>query len=156
MRMGFVSDYLTVEEQEMFRKRAIPMRIWWKGEGAILGYDIPDSQILCTIDRKNHIYLFYLGKDRTLNDPTERNFALVWDDLSGNTGIQFTIKRKYVGEYILGVGCDMEWYNLKLDLSDKLYQKRNTILDKIKEALTVYGVDGDPDPQPNVNINFDF
>ena len=25
----FVNDYLTVEEQEMFEKRAIPMGVWW-------------------------------------------------------------------------------------------------------------------------------
>ena len=37
----FVNDYLTVEEQEMFEKRAIPMGVWWRGKGAILGCDLP-------------------------------------------------------------------------------------------------------------------
>ena len=154
--MGFVNDYLTKEEREMFRKRAIPIGVWWRGKGAILGYDKSDSELLCTIDRENQIYLFDLGKDHASEDYNEYNFALVWYDLNDDKGIQFTIQRKYVGDYIIGVGCDMEWYNIKLGLSDKLYSKRKIILDIIKEALTVYGVDGYPDLQPNVNINFDF
>ena len=30
-KMGFVNDYLTIEEQEMFRKRAIPNGATWRG-----------------------------------------------------------------------------------------------------------------------------
>ena len=56
----FVNDYLTDEEQEMFRKRAIPNGAHWRGEGAILGYE-PYDLMPCTVDRENHVYLFDLG-----------------------------------------------------------------------------------------------
>jgi len=55
MKMGFVNDYLTDEEQEMFRKRAIPNGATWKG--GILGYE-PYDNVRCTIDRENLVYLF--------------------------------------------------------------------------------------------------
>ena len=49
----------TKEEQEMFRKRAIPNGATWRG--GILGYEGCDD-VRCTIDRENHVYLFDLGK----------------------------------------------------------------------------------------------
>ena len=154
-KMGFVNDYLTVEEQEMFEKRAIPMGVWWRGKGAILGCDLP-NKVRCTIDRENHVYLFNIGKHHDAEDLDVENFKLVWDDLLGNDSISFSLKEKPIGEYRKGLGYDSLWYNLKLYLPDELYSKRDVIVDKIKEALTTYGFSGTPGSKTEVRINFDF
>ncbi|ESL04058.1 hypothetical protein GCWU000282_00404 [Catonella morbi ATCC 51271] len=155
MKMGFVNDYLTVEEQEMFEKRAIPMGVWWQGKGAILGCDLP-NKVRCTIDRENHVYLFNLGKDHSTYDLDVENFKMVWDYLGKNKGIAFTMKREFVGEYKFGIGNDIVWNNFNLYLSDELYPKREIIVDKIKEAMRTYGTGGGVGTKPKYKIEFDF
>ena len=111
----FANDYLTVEEQEMFEKRAIPMGVWWRGKGAILGCDLP-NKVRCTIDRENHIYLFDLGKYHDALDFDLYNFQFVWDDVLGNRGVTFTMKYEDIGEYVDGIVRDVIWKEFKLNL----------------------------------------
>jgi hypothetical protein len=153
--MGFVNDYLTDEEQEMFRKRSIPIGVWWRGKGAVLGYK-PGDLVSCTIDRENNVYLFNLGKHHDAEDIDVENFKLVWDDLCGNEAIDFSTKAKFVGDYREGLGYDIMWYNFVLSVTDDLYAKRQLIIDKIKEALTAFGVRGTPGLRTGVNVKFDF
>ena len=55
-KMGFVNDYLTDEEQELFRKKAVhygnPL---YRERCGILGYE-PYSTVKCTVDREKQIY----------------------------------------------------------------------------------------------------
>ena len=155
IKSEFVNDYLTVEEQEMFEKRAIPMGVWWRGKGAILGCDLP-NKVRCTVDRENHVYLFNIGKHYDAEDLDVENFKMVWDDLRRDESIDFTTKEKFVGEYREGLGYDIMWYNFKLSLPGDLYSKRQLIIDKIKEALTAYSVGGTSGLRTGVNVNFDF
>ena len=134
----FVNDYLTVEEQEMFEKRAIPMGVWWRGKGAILGCDLP-NKVRCTIDRENHIYLFDLGKYHDALDFDLYNFQFVWDDVLGNRGVTFTMKYEDIG-----------------NLPYELHSKRELIIDKIKEAMQTFGTSGDPGYKPSYKAYFDF
>ena len=153
-KKGFVNDYLTKEEQEMFRKRAIPNGATWKG--GILGYE-PYDLVPCTVDRENHIYLFDLGKYHDALDLDLYNFELVWDDVLGNIGVTFTMKYESIGEYVDGVGRDIIWKEYKLNLPYKLHSKRELIIDKIKEAMYTYGITGRPGaPIPEYKIEFDF
>ena len=156
-KMGFVNDYLTDEEQEMFRKRAIPNGAHWRGEGAILGYE-PYDLMPCTVDRENHVYLFDLGTYHDALDYDLYNFELVWDDVLGNIGVTFTMKYEYTSERIIGgVGRDILWKDFKLNLPYELYSKRELIIDKIKEAMQTYGTTGRPGaPIPEYKIEFDF
>ena len=150
----FVNDYLTVEEQEMFRKRAIPNGAHWRG--GILGY-APGDLMPCTVDRENHIYLFDLGKYHDALDLDLCNFELVWDDVLGNIGVTFTMKYENIGEYVDGVGRDMIWKDFKLNLPYELHSKRDVIIDKIKEAMLTYGISGRPGASiPKIKIEFDF
>ena len=143
-KKGFVNDYLTVEEQEMFEKRAIPNGATWKG--GILGCNLP-NKARCTIDREYHDAL----------DFDLYNFELVWDDVLGNMGVTFTMKYEDIGEYIFGVGNDIIWKEFKLNLPYKLHSKRELIIDKIKEAMYTYGITGRPGaPIPEYKIEFDF
>ena len=152
--MGFVNDYLTKEEQEMFRKRAIPNGATWIG--GILGY-APGDLMPCTVDRENHVYLFDLGTYHDALDFDLYNFELVWDDVLGNMGVTFTMKYEDIGEYIFGVGNDIIWKNFKLNLPYELHSKRELIIDKIKEAMYTYGTTGRPGaPNPEYKIEFDF
>ena len=155
VKSEFVNDYLTDEEQEMFRKRAIPIGVWWRGKGAILGYD-PGDLVWCTVDRENHVYLFNIEKHHDAEDLDVENFKLVWDYLGKNEGITFTMKREFVGEYKFGIGNDIVWKNFNLYLSDELYPKREIIVDKIKEAMRTYGLGGRVGTMPKYKIEFDF
>lgn len=154
-KKGFVNDYLTKEEQEMFRKRAIPNGATWRG--GILGYEGCDD-VRCTIDRENHVYLFDLGTYHDALDFDLYNFELVWDDVLGNMGVTFTMKYEYTSERIIGgVGRDIIWKDFKLNLPYKLHSKRELIIDKIKEAMYTYGTTGRPGaPIPEYKIEFDF
>ena len=153
-KKGFVNDYLTKEEQEMFRKRAIPNGATWKG--GILGYE-PYDLVPCTVDRENHVYLFDLGTYHDALDFDLYNFELVWDDVLGNMGVTFTMKYEDIGEYIFGVGNDIIWKEFKLNLPYKLHSKRELIIDKIKEAMYTYGITGRPGaPIPEYKIEFGF
>ena len=153
-KKGFVNDYLTKEEQEMFRKRAIPNGATWRG--GILGYEGCDD-VRCTIDRENHVYLFDLGTYHDALDFDLYNFELVWDDVLGNMGVTFTMKYEYTSERIIGgVGRDIIWKEFKLNLPYKLHSKRELIIDKIKEAMIIFGLDGDIGWIPKYKIEFDF
>lgn len=153
-KKGFVNDYLIKEEQEVFRKRAIPNGATWRG--GILGYE-PYDLVPCTVDRENHIYLFDLGTYHDALDLDLYNFELVWDDVLGNIGVTFTMKYENIGEYVDGVGRDIIWKDFKLNLPYKLHSKRELIIDKIKEAMYTYGITGRPGaPIPKYKIEFDF
>ena len=153
-KMGFVNDYLTDEEQEMFRKRAIPNGATWIG--GILGY-APGDLMPCTVDRENHVYLFDLGKYHDALDLDLCNFELVWDDVLGNRGVTFTMKYEAIGEYVDGVGRDMIWKDFNLNLPYEFRSKRDVIIDKIKEAMLTYGISGRPGASiPKFKIEFDF
>ena len=152
-KKGFVNDYLTKEEQEMFRKRAIPNGATWKG--GILGYE-PYDLVPCTVDRENHVYLFDLGKYHDALDLDLYNFELVWDDVLGNMGVTFTMKYESIGEYVDRVGRDIIWKEFKLNLPYEFRSKRELIIDKIKEAMQTFGTSGDPGYKPSYKAYFDF
>jgi len=153
-KMGFVNDYLTKEEQEMFRKRAIPNGATWRG--GILGYE-PYDLVPCTVDRENHVYLFDLGKYHDALDLDLYNFQFVWDDVLGNIGVTFTMKYEYTSERIIGgVGCDILWKDFKLNLPYELHSKRELIINKIKEAMLTFGLDEGIGWEPKYKIEFDF
>ena len=155
IKSEFVNDYLTDEEQEMFRKRAIPNGAHWRG--GILGYEGCDD-VRCTIDRENHIYLFDLGKYDDALDLDMYNFELVWDDVLGNRGVTFTMKYEYTSERIIGgVGRNIIWKDFKLNMPYEFHSKRELVIDKIKEAMQTYGTTGRPEaPIPKYKIEFDF
>ena len=152
-KKGFVNDYLTKEEQEMFRKRAIPNGATWRG--GILGYEGCDD-VRCTIDRENHVYLFDLGKYHDALDLDLYNFQFLWDDVLGNIGVTFTMKYESIGEYVDGVGRDIIWKEFKLNLPYEFRSKRELIIDKIKEAMQTFGTSGDPGYKPSYKAYFDF
>ena len=152
-KKGFVNDYLTKEEQEMFRKRVIPNGATWRG--GILGYE-PYDLVPCTVDRENHVYLFDLGKYHDALDLDLYNFELVWDDVLGNIGVTFTMKYESIGEYVDGVGRDIIWKEFNLNLPYEFRSKRELIIDKIKEAMQTFGTSGDPGYKPSYKAYFDF
>ncbi len=150
--MAFVNDYLTNEEKEVFKQRAIPTGVFWKG--GMLGYD-PYSKLWCTLDRDEHIYLFDLGKYHDAKDFDEINFALVWDSLSGNEAIHFSVKMDFLRKSIHGEDGVL-WHSLRLGLPKNFKSERATIIDKFKEALFSYGINGMPGREIKSNTKFDF
>ena len=140
------------------RKVCNPIFIGYKLiiRGGILGCNLP-NKASCTIDRENHIYLFDLGTYHDALDLDLYNFQFVWDDVLGNMGVTFTMKYEYTSERIIGgVGRDIIWKEFKLNLPYKLHSKRELIIDKIKEAMIIFGLDGDIGWIPKYKIEFDF
>jgi hypothetical protein len=150
--MAFVNDYLTDEEKEIFRQRAIPTGVFWKG--GILGYN-PYSKVRCTLDRDEHIYLFDLGKYHDAEDLDELNFALVLDSSLGNEAIQISVKMDFLSKSIHGEDGVL-WHSLSLGLPKNLIYDKDTIIDIFKKALVSYGVNGMPGRKVNCIIKCDF
>lgn len=150
--MAFVNDYLTNEEKEVFKQRAIPTGVFWKG--GILGYD-PYSKVKCTLDRDEYIYLFDLGRHHNAEDLNEHNFRFVWDSLSGNEAILISVKKNFLHKSIHGEDGVL-WSSLSLGLPQNLNSEKKTVIDKFKEALVTYGLNGKPGLVINFNTKFDF
>lgn len=150
--MAFINDYLTNEEKEGFKQRAIPTGVFWKG--GILGYD-PYSKVKCTLDRDEHIYLFDLGKYHDAQDLDELNFALVWDSLSGDEAIQISVKMGFLRKSIDGEEGVL-WHSLSLGLPKNLKSEKGTIIDTFKKSLVSYGVNGMPGREIKFVIKYDF
>jgi hypothetical protein len=152
--MAFVNDYLTNEEKEVFKQKAIPTGVFWKG--GILGYD-PYSKVKCTLDRDKHIYLFDLERHHDAEYLDEHNFRLVWDALSGNEAILISARKRFLSESIPGNGCDILWHSFNLGLPKNLKSEKAIIIDKFKEALIVFELNGNPRwKKTNRIIKFDF
>lgn len=151
--MAFINDYLTNEEKDVFKLRAIPTGVFWKG--GILGYD-PYSKVKCTIDRDEHIYLFDLGRHHDAHESDDYHFALVWDSLFENEVVLYSLKGKYLYEPIPGNGVGMYWHSLELGCTKKMESKKTIVINKFKEALISFGLDGDSNLKANLNIKFDF
>lgn len=124
------------------------------GKVVILGYD-PYSKVKCTLDRDEHIYLFDLGRFHDAENLNEHNFRLVWDSLSGNGAIHITIKMDFLNKSIHGEEGVL-WSSLSLGLLPNLKSEKKTIIDKFKEALVSYGLNGKPRLEINFNTKFDF
>ena len=114
--MSFVNDYLTDEEQEFFRKKAVhygnPL---YRERCGILGYE-PYSKVKCTVDREKQIYLFDLGYKFFEEDHYKHGFGFVWDDMLGKEVIIFELSYQltFSEEY------DLMWKG-KIKLPDQLY-----------------------------------
>lgn len=158
--MKFVNDYLNDEEMKEFEKRAIP---YPNDRPGVIGYypyvnENPLTWLRCTLDREEKVYLFYCGKDRYdfENIPEKDYFVLISDKILGDSIVTFTAKQEYLSDPISGRGYGILWKLTSLNLPGVLKERRDKIENIIKDAMSAYGVSGNPEANVNYTVEFDF
>lgn len=160
--MAFINDYLSNEEMEMFKKLNIQYPLA-TGINGIIGYSLGAYKLkalreTCTIDREEEIYFFYCGTERydKENIPKEHYFYLLWNKELSNNIVTIVLEQKCKRidnsmEYLICwemKSCYSKTGNINID---------EKIILKIKEALSVYGIDGNPDyPIEDDLVEFNF
>ncbi len=150
--MAFENVYLTKEEKEKFKRRSIdgPYR-------PVIG----SKKLGCgtfpkgTIDRERKIYLFYCGRGHYdfETPPEDYYFALVWDDITGDRCVSFCLHKKHINSDEIG---DVLWFNMSINIPKGLENKKELFIETFKEAMCVYGLDGDPNFNCHFIVKFDF
>lgn len=131
--MSFINEFMTQEEMEEFKAKAIPDP----------GYGLITLRpYYWTINREENIYLLSASQNR--DEPSEHYFVLGWKDFI----IPITIGKSWMDKI-----CN--WDLIKLDINHELMQD---VKCSLKEALLIYGYDGDPNDPNNkiakIRINF--
>lgn len=161
--MAFVNDYLSDDEMEMFKKLNISYPDA-TGINGIIGYS-PNAykfKVLretCTIDREAEIYFYYCGTERydKENIPKMQYFYLLWKEEFGNDILTIILERerKYDNENHSEKIIFWKKKDIYFVLTDNKINDK--IILKIKEALSVYNISGDPDnKENNRRVDFDF
>ncbi|PYG85607.1 hypothetical protein LY28_03295 [Ruminiclostridium sufflavum DSM 19573] len=131
--MAFVNERMTKEEMAEFEAKAIPN----PGNNFITL-----SPSRWTINREGNVFLVKASQNR--EEPDEYYFVLCWNDIP----LAVKLKETWVK------GSPRKWELISLHIKENLIEKRFEILQSLKEALTVYGYNGNPDePFDNINKN---
>lgn len=134
--MAFVNEGMTNEERVEFAAKSI------KNPGNILSTLKPTRW---TIDREENVSLIWGLRQRETDD---YYFLLCWK------GIPIPVKLR---EYWVN-GSPRTWELIYIKISADLEEKRMEIIQSLKDALTVFGFDGDPDWPNNetTKVQFNF
>ncbi len=148
--MGFVNDYLTEDEKKRFEKYQIKNAPKCTNNHKILGTEKNLGGVWCTVDRARNIYLFDCGgnsRDRLDGLDYSEYFALVViNDIPCVS--YFALKQHY--RNIETDGCDYYWELSSIDNKCKNYSD-NQMLDYLRQALNVFGLDGEPYSEPSIS-----
>jgi len=156
--MAFVNDYLTEEEKKKFAGYQLKYAPNCPHNSRILGTDENIGGVWCTVDRERKIYLFYCGDNYRIsfdcadNSIYRKYFALVIDEE--------TPAVVYVSMVDEWGSVENDGYRVLWKLKELDNRSNNKYLDKdilvyVKEALHVYGRDGEPGSNPRIS-KFDF
>lgn len=131
--MAFVNARLTKEEKAEIEARAIPN----PGNPC---FTLRPS--IWTIDHQENVILIWGLRER--EEPYDYHFILMWK------GTPLPVKlREYWDK-----GLPRKWELISLKITENLIEKQFEILQSLKDALTVYGLNGSPDaPFDNINKN---
>lgn len=135
--MAFVNEYLSKEEKEGLKVRAIP------NPGNQLSIIDPSWW---TIDREENVKFMWGCQAFGEDGDNMYYYLLEW---KGNP-----IPLKLEKNWINGSTC--EWGIVYLGISSDLYEKKNDIIQMLKNALTVYGYDGYPQDIQKIVVQFKF
>jgi len=151
--MAFVNAYLTEEEKEKFNEAKIPDPRW----------NLPKYCLKLrkwTVDNERGIALINCGVADRENYEIE-TFAFVNTHIEKRQILSFEMKHYYLDdkkeEELIkkyNVNLIKNWKILSinhLDHSD-IVNSYNEFFELLSEALTVYGIDGDPKFVPNVKV----
>lgn len=151
--MSFVNDYLTAEEKKKFEKYQIKYAPKCTNSHKILGTEERIKGVLCTIDRERKMYLFDCGNNYRLRlEKINRTnyFALVLEE--DIPYVAYIGLVKHYGNTETD-GYELYWQYEELDNKSNMSDKE--ILCYVKEALCVYGLDGEPQSESSI-VKFEF
>jgi len=142
--MAFMNEKVSNADRE----KLVEMDLW-SFMGTFPGKDIDSKHLMpyaWTIDKENDIAFF---KGSQYKDPPyESKFGLLW---KGKL-VEFILLQEISGNR------DVTWKKLKEKIPAMLADMRDELIEKLKEALKVYGTTGDFLPQYNrpneINILF--
>lgn len=153
--MAFVNAYLTEEEKEKFRTAKVRDPRWkFAGE-----YLIPS---IWTVDRENKIALIDCGfADR--DEYWKQTFALIYKQIDNEHLIILTLTTDYFEkekekelEIEYNVNLVKRWTILDCTITHTLNITNQKVCDILKDALTVYGVGGNPNRVQSVKAFVEF
>lgn len=135
--MAFVNERMTRAEMDEFAAKSIHN---------------PGNEFIMlkpyrwTINRDENIALIWALQER--EEPHEIYFLLLWKDVV----ISVKLRKSWVDNKT----CN--WKLISIDIPESSKQNQSEIVLSLKDALTVYGVDGDPDEPNNkiVKVQFGF
>ncbi|HHY72202.1 MAG TPA: hypothetical protein GX497_03075 [Bacillus bacterium] len=133
--MAFVNELMTKEEIAEFKAKAI-LNPGYRGK-------ILQPQ-RWTIDRENNVILIRCMRERF--EPYDLYFLLLWRDIP----IAMKLRESWVST------PNREWELLYIEIPKELKDKKDKILQSLKDALIVYGYDGFPDEPLNKTIKVQF
>lgn len=161
--MAFINDYLSDEEEEMFKKLNISYPAA-TGITGIIGCS-PNTYLLkalkrtCTIDRNEKLYFFYCGTEQydMENIPNDHYFYLLWNKELGDKIVTIVLEKIYKSIDNNQTEHIIFWKIKKLYIEEEHKKIKELIILKIKEALSVYGIDGEPGYiLKTTKVDFDF
>ena len=135
--MAFVNAFMTEEEKAEFEVKAIPN---------------PGNKLVTlkpyrwTIDREQDVFLVWGLQER--EEPHDEYFLLGWK----GTPINVKLREYWVS------GAELGWELIRLELPAHLKDQRDEIIKCLKDALRVYGFNGNPNDQYNqaAKVHFKF
>ncbi len=153
--MAFINDYLTNKEIEKFKEYQIKYAPKCTNNHKVLGTEKRRGGIWCTVDRERKVYLFYCGdnyRERLDGLGASQYFAMVINITDPNV-FYISLERQ------IGV-MDKDGYNILWDLigvetKSNVKEFDALTLELLKEALGVYGLDGDPQKMQRI-VKFNF
>ncbi len=140
--MAFVNEKLTKEQREEVNSWGIKYPLFYAGK--IVKQKQLEDPWYWTADRERDIYLFGVYSDRFYSD--EEVFVFVWNQKN------YTIQLNKGYED----GNTVVWGEPKNYIIDTVfpYCEEKNFLDDLKEALMVYGSDGDSNIKISVKCSF--
>lgn len=145
--MSFVNDYLTEEEKKQFREYQIKYNPKCTNNHKILGTEECWGGVWCTTDRDRKLYLFYCGdnyKERLDGLGTSEYFALVM--IKDKPKVSYFALEQHIGV------VDEDGYSVLWNMveKDNKCKDNNVVLEYLKDALLIFGLDGDPQKSSRV------
>ncbi len=138
--MAFVNEHMTKEEMADFAAKAI------KNPGNRL---MTLKPYRWTIDREKNIFLLWALQER--EEPHDKYFLLGWE------GIYVPVKLRDLWVK----GSPRTWELIYIKIPEELKEKQSEIIQSLKDALAVYGFNGNPNEPFNAmnqktSVEFNF
>ena len=153
--MAFVNAYLTEEEKEKFKAAKVRDPRWKLSEE----YLIPS---IWTVDKENNIALINCGVANR-DEHWKKTFALLYKQIDNEHLIKLTLTTDYFEkeqekelEIEYNVNLVKRWIILDCTIANTLNITNQKVCDILKDALTVYGVGGNPNRVQSVKAFVEF
>lgn len=142
--MAFINQKLTKEEINILREKKYYNTVFE-----------PDPT-RWTINKNKNISLLFKRQGRE-EDSDRYYFLLIWKDIPIKFELKLSFPTNNVEEWeLLKFALDQFNVDNNNELSNVLQENRKDIIDDLKEALSIYGFNGNPDDPRNTYAKIQF